>query len=94
VFKGEFAPFFQGSAFTVKSVYGHFNEGNQERPEIDIDNVPMFYAIKLAKAGFYGGNPQAVLRAPVNIVMNIINYEAFEGDYEAEYRAIVQRGDL
>ncbi len=56
--------------------------------------MAMFYAIRLAKSGYYGGNPQAILRAPVDIVMNIINYEAFERDYEAEYIAMTKRGDV
>ena len=42
-------------------------------------------ACKLAKNGYYGGSPEKVLNAPVNVIFDIINYEAFEGDYSDAY---------
>jgi hypothetical protein len=39
----------------------------------------------VAKAGYYGGDPEKVLSARVDIVMDLIDYEAFTSDYEARY---------
>lgn len=48
----------------------------------------MFVAIRLARRGYYGGDPEAVLNAPVDVVQNLIGYENFEVEYEAEYMAL------
>lgn len=48
----------------------------------------MFLAIRLAKAGYYNGDPQAVMAAPVDMVQAIIDYEKFESDYESAYIAL------
>lgn len=48
----------------------------------------MFWAIRLAKAGYFGGDPQNVLTARVSIVQGVIEYETFESDYQAEYLAL------
>ena len=45
----------------------------------------MFTALRLAKAGFFGGDPAKVLTAPVDIVESVIAYEQFEADYKTEY---------
>lgn len=42
-------------------------------------------AVKLAKAGYYSGDPKAVLSAPTDIVMAAIQYEKFLTDYESTY---------
>lgn len=42
----------------------------------------MYNTIRLAKAGYYGGNPEAILNAPVDVVMHLIHYEQFEIDIE------------
>ncbi len=42
-------------------------------------------ACRLAKAGYFGGDPDAVLSAPVTTVLTILHYETFESDYEAAY---------
>lgn len=41
--------------------------------------------MRLAKAGYFGGDPVAVMNAPVDVVQSILDYEIFEGDYKAEY---------
>jgi hypothetical protein len=41
--------------------------------------------MRLAKAGYLGGDPDAVLAAPVSTVLKILHYEAFESDYERAY---------
>jgi hypothetical protein len=42
----------------------------------------------LASKGYYGGNVEAILNAPVDIVQGILDYEAFDADYESEYIAL------
>lgn len=41
--------------------------------------------MRVAKAGYYSGDVEAVMNAPVNIVQAILDYENFESDYEKEY---------
>lgn len=40
-------------------------------------------ALKLARAGYWGGDPGAVKRAPLNEVLNAAEYEGFCADYDA-----------
>jgi hypothetical protein len=40
-------------------------------------------ALRLAKAGYYGGDPGRVKSAPVGDVLNALAYEGFIGEYEA-----------
>lgn len=42
-------------------------------------------ANSLAKAGYFGGNPQTVYEAPVDVVLDVYNYEQFTGQYESTY---------
>lgn len=39
-------------------------------------------ALRLAKGGWWGGDPGKVLAAPVDEVLEAVQYEAFLGDYE------------
>lgn len=41
--------------------------------------------MRLAKAGYYSGNPKAILEAPIDVVIDILNYEAFESDLSQAY---------
>jgi len=45
-------------------------------------------AIRLAKDGYYGGDPQAILNAPVSIIQSLIDYQRFTSHYEDEYLAL------
>ena len=40
-------------------------------------------ACKLARAGYWGGDPGAVKRAPLDEVLAIDDYETFCGDFES-----------
>jgi hypothetical protein len=40
-------------------------------------------ALRLARAGYWGGDPCAVKAAPVGEVLTALEYETFCGDYEA-----------
>jgi hypothetical protein len=45
-------------------------------------------ALKLAKAGYFGGDPSAVLQGDVSMVLAAFEYEVFQGDYEDIYYEI------
>jgi hypothetical protein len=46
----------------------------------------LMFALSLAKAGYYGGDPEKVLQARVDIVLSLMQYESFRNDYqEVEY---------
>jgi hypothetical protein len=38
--------------------------------------------LKVAKAGYYGGDPEKVLRGRIDHVLAIVEYEQFHIDYE------------
>jgi len=40
-------------------------------------------ACKLARAGYWGGDPGAIKRAPLDEVLAVAEYEDFCGDFEA-----------
>ena len=48
----------------------------------------MIVALKVAKAGYYSGDPEKVLQAKVDHVMLIIEYEKFNDDYQDVYMEI------
>ena len=43
----------------------------------------MCIALRLAKEGYYGGDPRRVLKAPVQDVLMVENYLIFGIEYEA-----------
>jgi hypothetical protein len=49
-------------------------------------------ALRLAKAGYYGGDPAAVLEARVDLVLAALQYEAFTDEYERSAMEL-NRGD-
>lgn len=52
----------------------------------------MLMALRLAKAGYWGGEPGRVLRAPTDEVIAAMQYENFCGDFErASYE--MNKGD-
>jgi hypothetical protein len=48
--------------------------------------------MKLAKIGYYGGAPDAVLAAPLDTVLQIIQYEIFENQLEKAYYDLNKEG--
>tara|TARA_R110000744_G_C19209653_1_gene545879 strand:- start:127 stop:285 length:159 start_codon:yes stop_codon:yes gene_type:complete len=48
----------------------------------------LFLTSKLAKLGYCGGDPVKILQSPVDIVMAMLDYEAFYDDYETAYIAL------
>lgn len=49
-------------------------------------------ALRLAKAGYYGGDPGKVLAAPVDLVLGALHYERFLDEYQ-EAALNLSRGD-
>jgi hypothetical protein len=45
----------------------------------------MVIALRLAKAGYAGGDPERVLKMRTDMVLGAIQYEAFINDYERAY---------
>jgi hypothetical protein len=45
-------------------------------------------ALKLARIGYGGGDPEKVLDMPVGIVVAMMHYEKFRDDYERAYVAL------
>jgi len=45
----------------------------------------LIIALRLAKAGYGGGDPNRILAMPVDIVMAMIQYEIFLNQYEKAY---------
>ena len=43
----------------------------------------MYIAVRLSKLGYYSGDPQKVLEAPINIVMDIINFEGVQNKIDS-----------
>lgn len=51
----------------------------------------MILALRLAKGGWWGGDPDAVLGAPADRVMLAVQYEGFTANYETEMYNIAKR---
>jgi hypothetical protein len=45
----------------------------------------LIIALSVAKAGYYGGNLQTIMKAPLDLVLAAYEYEIFLKDYEAHY---------
>lgn len=51
----------------------------------------MVLALRLAKGGWYGGNPGKILKAPAEHVMLAIQYDDFVAKYEKEMMNLNRR---
>ena len=45
----------------------------------------MMIALRLAKAGYAGGDPERVLKMRADIVLAAVQYEGFVNDYESAF---------
>lgn len=45
----------------------------------------MFIALKIAKLGYFNGDPEQVLDARVDTVLAILHFESFQNDYDDKY---------
>lgn len=57
------------------------------RTEIEASEE-MLISLKLAKAGYFGGNPESVLQARVNVVLEALEYEKYLYDYDTALREL------
>ena len=47
-----------------------------------------FCALRLAREGFAGGNPEVVMEMRADTVLNMIHFLNFEGDYHDAYKKL------
>ena len=84
--RGKPAPFFEESVFCVQNA---FRDNTRRKPVIKVTaDEETRIALILAKSGFYGGDPDKVLDAPINRVMQAYQYEMFLRDYEETAREL------
>ena len=78
-------PFFGGGLFKVEGVP---REGRR-KPRISVEaDFADLISLRLAKAGWWGGDPAKVKEAPVDEVMKALQYEQFVADYESAFMAL------
>ena len=57
-------------------------------PVVTIHDRVAFYSVRLARLGYYGGSPEAVRNAPLDVVLQMIAYEGFTADLQTAYRGL------
>lgn len=50
-------------------------------------------ALRLAKAGYAGGDPQKILGMPAELVLEMHHWEGFQADYERQFLRINRKDD-
>lgn len=83
-------PFFQTSPFVVRNKQE--SGGSWRSPEVYIGDDLRFLRVKVAKLGYYSGDPHKVGEATVTDVLDILAYEAFEADYATTERELNKDG--
>lgn len=86
--RSKFRGFYRGACFTVLNR----RAPSYKAPKVEIKDEVAFYAIRIAKAGYYGGNPAKVKQAPLSEVLQILNYENFIIDYEQAAKELNNEG--
>jgi hypothetical protein len=67
---------------------GKAKDDTKRYPKVLIEDEALFVAMKLAEAGYYGGDPEKVMQAPVNIVLGIISFRRFQMEWDSVYHAL------
>ena len=80
--RGKPSPFFQEPCFRVQNPIS--DDKPKPRTKITADFETQI-AMTLAKSGYYGGNPEAVFNASIDMVMKTYHYEIYTREYEATY---------
>ena len=83
-------PFFQVPPFFVRNKCS--GDGDWRRPEVHIGDELRYLRVKIAKSGYYGGDPHAVGEAPVTDVLDVMAYENFQSDYAETERELNKDG--
>lgn len=90
MFGKEYAPFFERPfAYVVGRIK---RTDDFVSPRIKIEDEALYIAIGIAKKGFYGGDPEKVLNAPVSMIQSIERFEAFENDYVDTFKELNNGG--
>lgn len=76
-------PFFQKDFFYVKAV-GEIDGRKQPIVKVNVEEE-YYIALKLAKEGYGGGDPEKILNMRVDLVLMMWQYEIFQADYEKAY---------
>ena len=74
---------FQESCFRVENPIRN-DKIRYPRVRITAD-ADICIAVRLAKAGYYGGDPEQVLNARTDLVLHAYNYENFARDLDATF---------
>ena len=75
-------PFFEKNLFCVKNV----PPDNKRYPAVSIKlDQPWIIALRLARAGYGGGDPEKILEMKVSTVLNMFHYERFVDDYQVAF---------
>jgi hypothetical protein len=91
LFKGESYPFFQAPVLEVKRSSRKDN-AKKPRTKINAEEADIV-CLRLAKAGYGGGDPEKIGKMAVDWVMKIVGYEGFCSDYEEEYYNLNQENN-
>ena len=84
--EGKCLPFFQAPPFFVRNKLE--SNGDWREPEIHIGDELRFVRVKIAKLGYYGGDPHKVGEAPVTDILDILSFESFQADYATTEREL------
>ena len=79
--RGQLAPFFQKPCYSIQGEYGKSGKIKTPRYTITASEERLIANI-LAKSGYFGGNPEEVLKANGDIVIDTFYYEMFARDLE------------
>jgi hypothetical protein len=90
MFRKKYAPFFKiPLAYVVGKIT---KKGDLIEPKLKIENEALYVAIGLAKKGYYNGDPEKVLNAPVSMIKSIEKFEKVEVDYIEQLRELNNGG--
>lgn len=79
---GKLPPFFEKNLFCVKNV--PTDTKRYPKTEIRVEQSQLI-ALRLAKEGYAGGDPEKILQMKVSTVVMMMQYEKFIDDYQTAY---------
>lgn len=87
----KYAPFFaRPFAYVIGRIVK--TDDSVVSPKIKIEDEALYVAINIAKKGYYGGNPDLILKAPVSMIKSIEQVEKLETDYIDTFRNLNNGG--
>ena len=79
--RGKFAPFFQEPCYSVSNKCKSFGDIKLPKEKITAPEERIIANV-LAKSGYFGGNPETIMNAQGDLVIDAFHYEMFTRDYE------------